>query len=287
MTNAQQMEKLVKFRVRDLDAMPFVFRKLMNLLNKPYPSPRELGQVIAADQGMSLRVLRMVNSAAGGLRNQVLSVPQAVSLLGINVVRSLSFCMASYDSFFSSSDDERKELWRHSLLCGLLARTLAVARKVGQPEEMFVAGMLHDIGRSVVIKHCPKKALQLSQRLKQSNDPLGAEVEVLGVTHAEIGAWTCECWKLPPVLMACVRYHHAPQEAGEYMQSAQLIHLADHWSLRALEPNSPELEMFDASTLAALQLSQEQVEHALSEALAQLGEIESYLSGERSVEQAC
>ncbi len=280
MSDALALEKMVKFRVRDLDAMPFVFRKLMAILNKPYPSARELGQVIATDQSLSVRVLRMVNSAAGGVRNNVLSVPHAVSLLGINVVRSLSFCMASYDSFFSSKDQSRRELWKHSILCGLVCRHLSLRLRVGLPEEMFVAGMLHDVGRSVLSKHCPKKSLILEQTYLQISNPLEAEIKALGVTHAEVGSWACECWKLPEVLRSCVRYHHNPMAAGEFTLQAQLVHVADAWALQCVDPSDPELELFLPDCLDNLKLSQEMVQEACDEAMAHFQEIENFLSGE-------
>ncbi len=278
MNDVVALEKQVKFRVRDLDAMPFVFRKLMALLNRPYPSPRELGQVIATDQSLSVRVLRMVNSAAGGVRNQVLSVPQAVALLGIDVVRSLSFCMASYDSFFSHNDGHRQQLWRHSLLCALLSRGLSGRLKIGQPEEMFVAGMLHDIGKTVLIKHCPKAHRRVEQLSLYARNPLEAELTVLGVTHAEVGSWACECWKLPEVLLACVRYHHSPESAGQWCDAATLIQIADYWSLKEVFPNDPELELFNPSVLDRLRLTPAIVNEMCLEAKKYLEEIESFLS---------
>lgn len=280
MNDAIALEKMVKFRVRDLDAMPFVFRKLMAVLNKPYPSPRELGQVIATDQSLSVKVLRMVNSAAGGVRNNVLSVPQAVALLGINVVRSLSFCMASYDSFFSSNEVARKELWKHSLLCALLARQLSLRLRLGQPEEMFVAGMLHDVGRSVLAKHCPKKARVLEQMYAQIVNPLEAEIKALGVTHADVGGWACECWKLPEVLHACVKYHHTPLAAGEFTRQAQLIHVSDAWALQSINPMDPELQLFQPESMEALQLKPEMIQEACDEALHYFQELENFLAGE-------
>jgi len=268
---------MVKFRIRDLDAMPMVFRKLLAILNSPYPSPRELGQVIETDQSLSVRVLRMVNSAAGGHQSPVLSVPQAVSLLGINVVRSLSFCMASYDAFYSPSDQGRKEFWRHSVLTGILGRILSSKLQIGQPEEMFVAGILHDVGRSVLMKHYPQKVRTWETLATQLSNPLEAEQKTFGVTHAETGGWTCESWKLPEVLTACVRHHHTPTDAGEFTAQAQLIHVADAWSLRALNPENPELQLFQDSALEALNLSHESAQESCDEALLHLQKIEGFL----------
>ncbi len=279
MNDPTALEKKVRFRVRDLDTMPFVFRKLMALLNKPYPSARELGQVIATDQGLSVKVLRMANSAAGGVRNQVLSVHQAVSLLGINVVRSLSFCMASYDSFFSSNDPERKGMWRHSLLTALVARDLSVTLRLGQPEEMFVAGMLHDVGHSVIIKHCPKEFARMQTLLGRGKTPIECETEVLGVGHADVGAWACDCWRMSELLCNCVRFHHSPEKApSDFRMMATLIHLADAWALQTVEPGDLELELFQPDCLQLLKVTPEKMTELTNQALEQLDEIERFLS---------
>lgn len=279
MNDPTALEKKVRFRVRDLDTMPFVFRKLMALLNKPYPSARELGQVIATDQGLSVKVLRMANSAAGGVRSQVLSVHQAVSLLGINVVRSLSFCMASYDSFFSSNDPERKGMWRHSLLTALVARDLSLSLRLGQSEEMFVAGMLHDVGHSVIIKHCPKEFARMQVLLGRGKSALECEREVLGVGHAEVGAWACDCWRMSELLCNCVRFHHDPEKApSDYRMLATLVHLADAWALQTVDPGNFELELFQPDCLGLLKVTPEKMTELTSQGLEQLEEIERFLS---------
>ena len=226
-----------------------------------------------------MKVLRMANSAAGGVRSQVLSVHQAVSLLGINVVRSLSFCMASYDSFFSSNDPERKGMWRHSLLTALVARDLSVRLRIGQPEEMFVAGMLHDVGHSVIIKHCPKEFARMQVLLGRGKSAIECEQEVLGVGHAEVGAWACDCWRMSELLCACVRFHHQPDKApSDFRLLATLVHLADAWALQTTDTGNVELDLFQPDCLALLKTTPEAMTELTSQALEQLDEIERFLS---------
>ncbi|MEW6279780.1 MAG: HDOD domain-containing protein [Candidatus Eremiobacterota bacterium] len=273
------LERRIRQQVRDLDAMPFVFQKLVEVLNRPYPSPRELGNIVATDQSLSIRVLRMVNSAAYGMTSQVSSVPQAVGLLGINVVRSLTFCMASYQSFFSGTDPFRNELWRHSLGCAVLSRRLAEALAIGPPEEVFVAGMLHDVGRAVLAKHLPRESRMVEARIARGVDPLEAELRVLGVAHPEVGAWACEAWRLPDWLSHCVRFHHDPLGAGDHVQVASLVHLADQLWLEAVNPADPELGQFRSEVLPVLGLSTMQMDQALDTTCSELAELESYMVG--------
>lgn len=277
--DAQTLKRRVCSRVGDLDAMPTVFRKLLEVLNSSYPSPRELGQIIATDQSLSIRVLRMVNSAAYGLTGKVISVGQAVNLLGINVVRSLTCCLASYDQFFNSPDARAASHWRHSLGVGLVARRLAESARLSNPEEHFVAGMLHDVGRALLVKHCPRECAMVEARYVRGAALLDAEMQVLGTTHAEVGAWACSAWRLPPELVEAVRYHHNPLAAGEYVRSASLVHLADCLWLEACNPEDSELSSFEPQALAGLDFTTETMDRAVNESFHELAELETYVAG--------
>lgn len=242
----EQFKEKIKSRLGDLDTIPFVYRKLLSILNSPFVSARDLGKVISTDQSLSIRVLRMVNSAYYGVSTKVMSVTQAVSMLGLNVVRSLCFCLASYDSFFAGTGNEQTKLWRASMGTGLTAKNLAQMAGLKCPEELFVAGMLHDIGNSVLRKYAPREHAALMERIKGEEDPLTVERDFLGIDRAEIGAFTCESWKLPELLVACVRHLHNPEDAGVHRRPATLVALAkqgwanyedgtDEWNVRFLE----------------------------------------------------
>lgn len=276
------LEQRIRGRLRDLDAMPFIFRKLLAVLNKEYPSAREIGSVISSDPSLTLRILRMVNSAAMGARQPIASVSQAVSLLGMNTVRSVSLCLVSYDSFFQEVDERRKALWRHSLACGLIARNIAKELKGFDLEEMFIAGMLHDIGIAVLAKHSPKDFQSVNKAYPRFAHPLAAELEILGVTHADIGFWACGYWKLPENLGQAILHHHSPAQAGDFCQMASLIHIADALALRALQPSHPENLLFQPESIAMLGLDPKCIGKILEDSSQQLTEIESFVTCDRT-----
>lgn len=273
-------ERRIRSRLRDIDTMPFIFRKLLIVINKPYPSAREIGEVIAADSSLSLRILRMVNSAAMAPRQPVISVSQAVRLLGINTVRSVTVCLISYDSFFSGIDEERRALWLHSLACGFIARNLAKIVPGLDCEEMFVAGMLHDVGLSVLAKHFPLDFRSLHRAYKKTAHPFQAELKLLGVTHAQIGYWACLFWKLSETLAQAVLHHHEPLQAGDYQKGACLVHLADCLALQALRPGHPEIPYFQPDCLRILGLNSVVVSAVLQESAHQWQEVEQFVSGQ-------
>lgn len=266
--DTESLKQKIHSRLSDLDTMPFVYRKLLSLLNSPFVSARDLGKVISTDQSLSIRVLRMVNSAYYGVTQRVMSVTQAVSMLGLNVVRSLCFCLASYDSFFAGTGNDQAMHWKRAMGTGLVAKNLAKLARQGCPEELFVAGMLHDVGYSVLRKYAPREHGMLMAKLAEAEDPLEAERQFLGTDHAEIGATTCEAWKLPEMLIECVRYHHSPNKAGKHEKPAALVALAcSAWE--GQEINSLYLELLD--------LTVEEVERAVAAAQDEFCEIGNYV----------
>lgn len=245
----EEFKEKIRSRLGDLDTIPFVYRKLLSILNSPFVSARDLGKVISTDQSLSLRVLRMVNSAYYGISSKVMSVTQAVSMLGLNVVRSLCFCLASYDSFYAGTGSDQAKVWRRSMGTGLAAKNLARIVGMKCPEELFVAGMLHDIGNSVLRKFAPREHRVLTEKLLEAKDPIEAlEIErgFLGTDRAEIGAMTCEAWKLPELLVACVENLYEPEKAGKHQKAVTLVAIArrgwdnhengtDEWNEQHLE----------------------------------------------------
>lgn len=263
----------IRSRLGDLDTIPFVYRKLLSILNSPFVSARDLGKVISTDQSLSIRVLRMVNSAYYGVTTKVLSVTQAVSMLGLNVVRSLCFCLATYDSFYAATGSDQAKVWRRSMGTGLAARNLARLAVLGNPEELFVAGMLHDIGNSVLRKFAPREHRMLMEALEGAEDPLAAERELLGTDRAELGAITCQAWKLPDLLIACVENLHHPEKAGEYEKAVTLVAIARQgWNNH--EDGTDE---WNEEHLAAVGLNSQEVVQAVEVAELEFKELGNYV----------
>lgn len=272
LVHTEFMEK-IRSRLGDLDTIPFVYRKLLSILNSPFVSARDLGKVISTDQSLSLRVLRMVNSAYYGITQKVMSVTQAVSMLGLNVVRSLCFCLASYDSFYAGTGNDQAKVWRRSMGTGLAAKNLARIVGVRCPEEIFVAGMLHDIGNSVMRKFAPREHRALMEKIKDAEDPLQVERDFLGTDRAEIGAMTCEAWKLPDLLVACVQNMHHPEKAGKYQQAVTLVAIAR----QGWDNHEDGTDEWNEEHLASVGLSAQEVVEAVEVAELEFKELGDYV----------
>ncbi len=209
--------------------------RLMTIVSDPDHSIAEIVSVVRNDAVLTGNVLRLVNSVAFGLAVRIETVERAVSYVGGNMVAGIAMGLCVPHVFYDPLDGYNSDpgaLWRHSLRTAIAAREIARAAKQGaNPQVAYTAGILHDIGKSVISVHLKGHTEALSERAKAQEPPdfLAAEMEITGTTHCEVGAALCEHWNLPEGLSQVVQYHHAPSEADPENQSlVYAVHLADY-----------------------------------------------------------
>ncbi|NDD28119.1 MAG: HDOD domain-containing protein [Proteobacteria bacterium] len=220
----------LKLRAGELGTLPFVIQNLLQMLSNPNSSAKQLGQVVAADQALSAAVLRLANSAYYGFSQKVSDVRQAVTLVGYGSLRELVMSITSYDLIFKHGGMvfDRQELWNHGLAVACTARVLARRTRLIPGEVVFVAGILHEVGFTLIDQHAHNlfvKIVTHARKLGQSMVTI--ERDLVGVTHAEVGMWAAQAWNLPPVLQSAIRYHHEPFKAGEHVLPAAIVAAAD------------------------------------------------------------
>jgi HD-like signal output (HDOD) protein len=125
---------------------------------------------------------------------------------------------------------DMERFWRHSLACGIGTRLLAIAKRVPKPDKLFVAGLLHDVGRLVLFSQGGRKAQEIFELRSGAERMLlrEAEMKVLGFDHAQIGEALLRAWRYPNNLINAVGYHHHPSAAGVFRTEAAFVHVADH-----------------------------------------------------------
>ena len=178
----------------------------------------KLSHVLSTDQALTARVLRMSNSPFYGRMRGVGSLNEAIMILGFYTIRSLVVATSTYAMFKRDNNGGlERDLWNHSLAVALGSRI--VARRVGSPkiEEAFLAGLMHDIAKLVLLQRFPEDYKPVLAAAARRGAPhLEIEREQLGFTHAELGAIILEQWNLPKFLVDVTRYHHDPDAcAGE------------------------------------------------------------------------
>lgn len=214
--------------IRELPALPDVVTELIQTLNNESASINALADGIAKDQALAARALRVANSPFYGVQQKVATIHDAIVVLGFRAVGSL-VTAASITGYFTPSAGGGFDLyrfWRHSIGVALCAR--ALARHVGQnPEAAFTAGLMHDIGRLLLVTIRPQVYEQiLAYRDAQDCLLHQAEQHILGFDHARAGEALALRWRFPPQIVQTVARHHQP-EPGRACSLADVVHVAD------------------------------------------------------------
>jgi len=250
-----------------LPTPPVVFSQINRVLTNPNASVYDVAKIIAEDAGMSARVLRMANSAYYSLTQPVASVRQAVVILGLEAVRSLVLSAAVLEAFtgYQENPEFQDMFWRHSLATASAARVLfggkLTDRVARGGEEGFCAGLLHDIGKLVMICYMPRlQAGTTGHRLYRVVDDRWVEDDVIGATHAAIGGYLAERWKLPEVLRVAITHHHdLAVKQPEHGHLTKVIHLADylaHWTADLVPAREKALPIIDWDVAAEFGLDE-------------------------------
>jgi len=216
--------------VMQLISLPEIYLRLQQVIDDPDHSREQVAEVIACDPALSMRILRIANSSYYGFSREIETVASAVSIIGEIDLRNLVLATTVVGSMNPLSHEgvNIDEFWLHSLRCGISARLLA--RTVGgfNPEVLFLAGILHDLGILVIYQHNALLAAAVSRHIEEQHQLRDqAERELLGFDHAEVGALLIDAWGLPQELSELTRCHHQYQLAQQNQTAALMLALAN------------------------------------------------------------
>lgn len=210
-------------RIDQISTLPHVALRVMEVASNPDAGPGDLKRAMESDAALCAKVLRCVNSAAYGLRTKVSNLQQAIAYLGMKQVRNLAMAAQIADLF--KSDEaigpyRRSALWRHLVSVGVCGRLLAMRIRLAAFEDVFLAGLLHDIGIILEDQHVHRGFVKVLESLDGSRPLTQVEHEHLGFDHTTLGARLAEQWRFPEGARAAIRYHHASEL---YRGDARLI----------------------------------------------------------------
>jgi len=220
-------------RLRSLPSVPAVYLQLMEELRSENASLHRIGAIIEQDVALTAKILQLVNSAFFGVRVHVVSAAQAVQLLGLDLVRTLMLSaeIVSQLDEHAMKQFRAAEIWRHSLDVSRFVRTIARVERLDQDttSHAVTAAVLHDAGRLVLASCLTEEYAVIVERAEQDHQSLvQVEQEVLGCTHAEVGAYLLGLWGLPDQVTAAVAWHHRPCASGPgAVWPLALVHAAD------------------------------------------------------------
>jgi HD-like signal output (HDOD) protein len=244
-------------RIGNLPCEPAIFKEISDLMASERATTENLGALIGRDVSMTAMILKVSNSAFFGIRHTVASPAEAVSILGIDLLRSLVLAhgLFSQAGTFHLPSFSLSHLWRHSVAAASIAKDIALQMGASQTEASvhFTAGLLHDIGILVLASRFPKDYPQVLETCRRATTDLEtAEFHVLGCTHGEVGAYLLGLWGLPDPVVMAARDHHpiSLQETPRFTPGVS-VHVAD-----ALLAPDPEHEIFGTARLDEAYLAQ-------------------------------
>ena len=226
---ANKPEDLVKGVVK-LISLPEIYIRVTQALEDENHNAKQLGDIIGHDPALTARILRIVNSAYYSLATQVELVSRAVSVIGEDDLRNLVLATSAVDTFKRIPNQlvDIDLFWRHSVHTGIVARLLSKYCNILHGERLFVAGMLHDIGKLVLYFKEPELSQQVLLKAADSDGQLfKAEKEIIGFTHGDVGAALIDAWKLSDTLKEVIAYHHTPLKARDYKIETAIVHIAN------------------------------------------------------------
>ena len=224
----KQAETLLRGRI-ELASLPDVYTQIVEVMNSPRSSASDLAEMISKDTSLSSRMLKLVNSAFYGFPARIDSISRAVTLIGTRELTTMALGISVVNAFkdIPCTLMSMEGFWRHSIACGVFARLLA-SHKIGtSAEQLFIGGLLHDIGRMVMLKQIPTAYAEVIKQARlQQTTLFETERKLLGYDHMEVGNLLCKEWRFSKALEEMVSWHHLPGQ-GRYGLGCCLIHLAD------------------------------------------------------------
>ena len=228
----QKITDLVRNKRTELPTLPVIVENILSAARDESSSSKDLAHFIDNDQAIANKVLRLANSAYYGLMKKVTSISHAITVIGFNEIIGLTIGMSVFSTFHQKDLHgifDMRDLWLHSISCALAAKEVAKKIDSRLEEQVFLNGLLHDMGKVILAVYFPKEYRAVLEDAKKSKALLYyKEKEILGIDHATLSGLLMESWHFPDSLILSSRFHHNSVECPvTYQHYAMIIELAD------------------------------------------------------------
>jgi putative nucleotidyltransferase with HDIG domain len=221
-------------RISLIAPLSFTAQKLIEITSDDNHGASDILKIVESDSVLTGNILKVVNSAAFGLKAEILSLSRAISYLGDRLIVGIAIGTSAgelYERPLTGYNAESGELWKHSLKTAIASREVAMfSNGLIQPDVAYTCGILHDIGKSIISEFMGGLMPIITESLNQaeSKSYLDIEISAIGTTHSEVGNALAQYWKLPPVLQDAIMNHHSPSRAKiENQGLIYIVHLGD------------------------------------------------------------
>lgn len=234
----QRIESTIN-NIAALPTMPEIATKILNMVNNPEVSFKDVAEEISKDQSMTTNVLKLCNSAYFSRGKEITSIDRAIVTLGIKEITSIVMVIAAkpvLDKFVIGYDLGKGELWKQGLMVANLAKKIALQKnRKDIADVVFTGGIIHNVGKTVIALFVQNTYNDILSEVKTKNITFNeAEKSIMGYSHQEISEKILEKWNFPPVLRAIVRYYSEPENAPEeFKAEVSTVHIANAISTMA------------------------------------------------------
>ena len=259
MSNA--LKNYVK-RIDKLPTIPAIAHQILNLIGDDRVSVNKIESIVENDPAISGKILSVANSAFFGTRQAIKTLDNAIMRIGFNNVKNIALgisIMTVFDEGKGPRVLDYQRIFNHSVSVGFIAKRLSDELKLGTSEEIFLNGILHDVGFLVLSRYFDDSYKDVLESINKGQTLLEAEKSVLEFDHAEMGVWLAKQWQLPNNIKDTIEFHHSPSHAKRSAKHVSVTHLADYISTKnilspvEIDPGYP----LDAGALAVLGINEE------------------------------
>lgn len=252
----------------EIPPMPNVSQQILKIIGDPDTTAQKLQETIMADQALTARILKIANSPFYGVPRAVRTLSTAIMILGYKMIRNLALTTATkaINKRFGLTE---MMMWEHSIGASIASFLIAKEIRFPDPEEAFLAGLLHDVGKQVLNNNESEKYMHVIERTYNEGVTFYfAEKDIFGFGHPEVGALVVRKWKLSEELENAIRYHHDGyqsliKENPVYMGKLPLmVNLADLICLKlgiGRKAPMPELNITDSDSATLLKLTEDKI----------------------------
>lgn len=286
---ALQLEAVLA-SITELPTIPETLIHILKVIDDPDSGPADLAAAVRRDAPLMTKILKLANSPYYSARGGIADINRCVAVLGYRAVRQVAICVSVATIVVKSVADsagelDYRELWRHSVVTGAIAKHLARLSKHPDPEAVFTAGLLHDVGKFLLELHSPERYSKVI-RQRGKRQLVTAEAEEFGFDHAQLGEAFAKSWRFPEQLSTTFGNHHQPgAEIGRdnpHWHDIALVSLADYLA-NTVEPPRGDLgsdpTTFDVEAFCLMAgVSSEEIEAELDNIRDSIAKASSYLN---------
>jgi HD-like signal output (HDOD) protein len=220
--------KLLAKSASQLFTLPEICIKIQDVIYDPSSSAADIAKLISIDPSLSARLLKIANSPFYNFPSQIDELGRAINLIGTEDLYSLALATCTPGAFSAMSNNDYIDIasyWHHSVMTGLIGRTLAQNCSLRHSESLFLAGLFHNLGQLVVLENMPEKYQKIEELRNNHQAPWEIETEVLGYSYADVSTELLRCWNMPYNILELVKSQHNPALSSEALPSS-IMHIA-------------------------------------------------------------